>query len=198
MKPKEVAERRLSLLSLGSLLYYARSSQSFFNELQSCFSLPFLRGRKAPWKGERSNLHLGVISFFSFTSEVCSLPLATYLSSSGHKKWTTENVPLNGMLLQKLSPTHFPTLGRQRRDWKVLVTFVWFIHSFMYKHGGSNILQTPLLDDRGSQLAHTHFLTSESFWSLGCSGGMDKEEQARNSGNKGDGGGRSRMASWRK
>lgn len=99
MKPKEVAERRLSLLSLGSLLYYERSSQSFFNELQSCFSLTFLRGRKAPCMGERSNLHLGVISYFSFTSEVCSLPLATYLSSSGHKKWTTENVPLNGMLL---------------------------------------------------------------------------------------------------
>ena len=25
----------------------------------------------------------------------------------------------------------------------------------MYKHGESNILQTPLLDGRGSQLAHT-------------------------------------------
>lgn len=46
MKPKEVAERRLSLLSLGSLLYYERSSQSFFNELQSCFLLPSWEGGK--------------------------------------------------------------------------------------------------------------------------------------------------------
>lgn len=148
--------------------------------------------------GERSTLHMVVISYFSSTSEVCSLPLATYLSSSGRKKWTTQNVPLNGMLLQKLSPTHFPTLGRQRRDWKVLVTFVWFIHSFMYRHGKSNMLQTPLLAGRGSQLAQTHFLTSGSFWSLGCSGGMDKEEQTRNTDNKGDGEGRSQMASWRR
>ena len=135
--------------------------------------------------GERSTLHMVVISYFSSTSEVCSLPPETYLSSSGHKKWTTENVPLNDMFLQKLSPIHFPILGRQRRDWKVLVAFVCFIHSFMYRHGKSNMLQTPLLAGRGSQLAQTHFLTSGSFWSLGCSGGMDKEEQTRNSDNEG-------------
>lgn len=98
-KPNGSCWKKALLIVTGISALLRDVFPKLFNELQSCFSFPFLRGRKTSCMGERSNLPLVVISYSSSTSEVCSLPLATYLSSSGRKKWTTENVPLNDMLL---------------------------------------------------------------------------------------------------
>lgn len=100
------------------------------------FLSPLPESKTKPCIWERPNLYSVVIARSSSTSEACSLPSVPCLPSLGPKKWTTENVPLNGTLCTDTEPQSwahvaFPSWERQRRNRKVLVTFVWFIDSFV-------------------------------------------------------------------